>query len=198
MAISRGLNIIINRSIHEATVGDWKFHASPVIPAGWLLMNGAALSRTTYAALFGVIGTTWGQGDGATTFNLPDMRGEFARGVDMLRGADEWAQRAVGSWQASGTASHAHAAAQEWHHHAVRTRRYHTPSYGDPNTWTNYNTTSLEPQPLGIQGENGWIYSTSGVHFYPMEAISPAVYIGYTGGAESRPRNRAFLPIIKY
>lgn len=50
------------------------------VPSGYLSANGAAVSRTTYAALFAVIGTTWGVGDGSTTFNLPDMRGRTAIG----------------------------------------------------------------------------------------------------------------------
>jgi len=55
-------------------------------PSGWLLCSGAAVSRTTYAALFAVIGTTYGAGDGSTTFNLPDMRGRSAFGVDNMGG----------------------------------------------------------------------------------------------------------------
>jgi len=51
-------------------------------PNGWLMCDGSAISRTQYAALFAVLGTASGQGDGSTTFNLPDMRGEFLRGVD--------------------------------------------------------------------------------------------------------------------
>lgn len=51
------------------------------VPIGWLLCNGQAVSRTTYAALFAVIGTTWGAGNGSTTFNVPDMRGRYPRGV---------------------------------------------------------------------------------------------------------------------
>ena len=51
------------------------------IPNGFLLCNGAAVSRTTYAALFAVIGTSFGSGDGSTTFNIPDLRGEFLRGA---------------------------------------------------------------------------------------------------------------------
>lgn len=50
------------------------------IPAGWLFANGAAVSRTTYAALFAVIGTFHGAGDGATTFNLPNLQGKFRVG----------------------------------------------------------------------------------------------------------------------
>lgn len=48
-------------------------------PSGYLLANGAELSRTSYADLFGVIGETWGAGDGSTTFTLPDLRGRFLR-----------------------------------------------------------------------------------------------------------------------
>ena len=61
---------------------------STTIPTGFLKENGAAISRTTYAALFAIIGTTYGVGDGSTTFNLPDSRGEFFRGLDDGRGLD--------------------------------------------------------------------------------------------------------------
>ena len=69
-------------------------------PTGWLKANGAAVSRTTYAALFSAIGTTYGSGDGSTTFNLPDLRGEFPRGFDDGRGVDSG--RAIGSAQTHG------------------------------------------------------------------------------------------------
>ena len=49
-------------------------------PSGWLLCNGSAVSRTTYAALFAAIASAWGYGDNSTTFNLPDLRGRFLRG----------------------------------------------------------------------------------------------------------------------
>lgn len=51
-----------------------------VTPTGYLYCNGQAISRTTYADLFAKIGTTWGQGDGSTTFNVPDLRGVVIRG----------------------------------------------------------------------------------------------------------------------
>lgn len=50
-------------------------------PDGWLLCDGAAVSRSTYAALFAVLGTTYGPGDGSTTFNVPDLRGRTAVGA---------------------------------------------------------------------------------------------------------------------
>lgn len=55
-------------------------------PTGWLLCYGQAVSRTTYADLFAVIGTTYGSGDGSTTFSLPDMRGRVAAGRDNMGG----------------------------------------------------------------------------------------------------------------
>lgn len=56
--------------------------AASAAPAGWLLANGAAVSRTTYATLFAAIGTAYGSGDGSTTFNLPDGRGRVLVGQD--------------------------------------------------------------------------------------------------------------------
>lgn len=65
--------------------GDMKFTARGGSPdVGWLLCDGSAVSRTTYADLFGVISTTFGVGDGSTTFNLPDMRGMVPAGMDNM------------------------------------------------------------------------------------------------------------------
>ncbi len=75
-------------------------------PAGWLKANGAAVSRSLYAALFNVIGTTYGTGDGSTTFNLPDFRGEFLRGLDDGKGVDSG--RSLGSAQAQDVQAHTH------------------------------------------------------------------------------------------
>jgi microcystin-dependent protein len=52
------------------------------VPAGWLLCDGTAISRTTYSALFSAVGIVHGQGDGSSTFHLPDYRGRFLRGAD--------------------------------------------------------------------------------------------------------------------
>lgn len=58
-----------------------KMYAGAAAPAGYAICDGSALSRTTYAALFANIGTTWGVGDGSTTFNIPDYRGRAPVGV---------------------------------------------------------------------------------------------------------------------
>ena len=67
-------------------VGDYKITASTTVPSGWLLCYGQAISRTTYSALFAEIGTTYGAGDGSTTFNLPDCRGRAFFGLDNMGG----------------------------------------------------------------------------------------------------------------
>jgi microcystin-dependent protein len=75
-------------------------------PTGYLKANGAAVSRSTYAALFSAIGSTFGVGDGSTTFNVPDLRGEFVRGWDDSRGID--GSRVFGSAQADELKAHLH------------------------------------------------------------------------------------------
>ncbi len=73
--------------------------ATTTAPDGWLECNGSAISRTTYSALFAIMGTAFGAGDGSTTFNLPDMRGNFMRGWDHGAGVDSG--RVFGSTQES-------------------------------------------------------------------------------------------------
>lgn len=68
--------------------GTIKSFGGIMAPAGYLLCNGAAVSRATYAALYAAIGTVWGYGDNSTTFNIPDMRGRFPRGRDGGAGRD--------------------------------------------------------------------------------------------------------------
>lgn len=63
-----------------AVVGAVVAFAGSTSPAGWLLCDGSAVSRTTYAALFAVIGTTYGSGNGSTTFNLPNLVNKFIQG----------------------------------------------------------------------------------------------------------------------
>lgn len=84
-------------------------------PEGWAMCDGSEVSRTEYAALFAAIGTTYGVGDGSTTFNLPDMRGEFLRGLDDMgtaagaRGKDvDGTARTVGQTQADQFQGHGH------------------------------------------------------------------------------------------
>lgn len=65
----------------DTPVGTINAFGGAEAPKGWLLCQGQAISRTDYADLFAVIGTAFGAGDGSTTFNIPDLRGEFLRGA---------------------------------------------------------------------------------------------------------------------
>lgn len=94
--------------------------AGATAPTGYLECNGAAVSRTTYATLFAVVGVAFGEGNGSTTFNVPDLRGRFVRGWDHAAGNDpDAATRTamatggatgdnVGSVQADDYKSHTH------------------------------------------------------------------------------------------
>jgi microcystin-dependent protein len=137
-------------------------------PTNWLHLNGQAVSRTTYASLFALFGTTFGVGDGSTTFNVPDVRGDFPRFWDASRGVD--AGRAIGTAQAAAFASHSH-----------------LNGVGDGNT-TGF---VYEGAITGMPGAATASMDTTG---------STPSHQGYTsteGGAETRPRNYAFMAIVK-
>lgn len=95
-------------SCAEAQIGEIEFFPYESIPDNYLFCGGAAVSRTTYSELFAVIGTTFGVGDGTTTFNVPQLQGENIRGWDAGRGVD--AGRALGSTQAEQSEQHGHTA----------------------------------------------------------------------------------------
>ncbi|AUO26540.1 hypothetical protein C0058_11235 [Pseudomonas sp. NC02] len=135
--------------------GAVSYMATTTVPNGFIKRNGAAVSRTTYAALFAVIGTTFGAGDGSTTFNVPDARGEFDRGWDDSRGIDPG--RALGSFQVDSFASHTHPQ--------------------DSRTV------------LGVTGAAAQLGGTNGINGGTTQA---------TGGTETRPRNVAYMAVIKY
>lgn len=94
-------------TFHAVDAGQVVFFARETPPPGYLKANGAAVSRTTYASLFAAIGTRFGPGDGSTSFNVPDLRGEFVRSWDDGRTVDTG--RPFGSWQAGGNQDHYHA-----------------------------------------------------------------------------------------
>ena len=80
--LSQSLNVSPNASDTTTLItGMMSLWASSTAPFGWLLCDGTAYSRTTYQALFSTIGTTFGAGDGTTTFNVPNTAGRTVRGV---------------------------------------------------------------------------------------------------------------------
>lgn len=87
-------NNILSKAVPAGTV---LYFANSTPPEGYLKCNGAKISREEYNRLFNAIGTIFGEGDGVSTFNLPDLRGEFIRGWDDEREID--VSREFASWQ---------------------------------------------------------------------------------------------------
>ena len=106
--------------------GSVAMNAASAAPAGWLTCDGAAVSRTTYAALFAVLGTIWGAGNGSTTFNLPDMRGRVPVGVGTGAGLTARALAATGG--------------EETHVLSEAELAEHTHTYGEPQSSTGFDT----------------------------------------------------------
>lgn len=96
----------LNSSVVLTPTGAVMAFAMNSAPTGWLAADGSAVSRATYSALFAAISTIYGAGDGLTTFNLPDLRGYFVRGLDNSRNIDPG--RAIGTNQADELKSHTH------------------------------------------------------------------------------------------
>lgn len=105
--------------------GSLVMFAGASIPQGWLACDGSAISRTTYSALFASIGTTWGGGDGSTTFNLPDLRGRCPIGVGTGGGLTARALGDVG-----GEENHSLSAAENGVHTHTVTDPTHTHDAG--------------------------------------------------------------------
>jgi microcystin-dependent protein len=85
-------------------IGQIIAYAADSVPVGFLDCDGTAISRTTYSDLFAIIGTTWGVGDGSTTFNLPDLQGAFLRGTgsndtETMADGNPYAGPSVGSFE---------------------------------------------------------------------------------------------------
>ena len=109
-------------------VGDLKLCASANAQSGWLICYGQAVSRTTYAALFAAIGITFGSGDGSTTFNVPDYRGNAIVGADNMGGTaagrlDGYTIGYMGGEQTNtlteyAMPTHSHSASDSGHGHA--------------------------------------------------------------------------------
>ena len=87
-------------------------------PDDWLICDGSAVSRTTQATLFDAIGTAFGTGDGSTTFNLPDMRGQFPRGVNTTSTGND-PDRTLGTTQADATSSNGLSLSDPGHNHSI-------------------------------------------------------------------------------
>jgi hypothetical protein len=143
-------------------------YAGETPPAGWLVCDGREVSRADYPGLFAAIGTTHGEGDGITTFNLPDYRGRFLRGVDDGVGRDPDADSRAAA-NTGGNTGDAVGSVQE------DMLKSHSHSY-------TYRRGDKERAPYD-HGEDFW-HDTSGRN------------TGSTGGNETRPKNAYVVWLI--
>jgi len=160
--------------------GNISASAATNVPVAWLLCDGTAVSRTTYARLFAAIGTTWGSGDGTTTFNLPDMRGMFLRGAGVnatqsKAAGGNFAGGSVGTYQQDQAQGH-------WHND--------TQGVPFPFTWSGaWYLASSGAKTMGVCGLGGVGVgepATDGVNGTPRT------------GSETKPASYSVNYIIKY
>lgn len=142
-------------------------------PPGYLIENGAAVSRTQYAALFSVIGTRFGAGNGSTTFNLPNSGGEFPRFAYPGQTVDSG--RVVGSKQGDAFRSH-----------------FHPTDFRVPPGAGNFGS-----EAEASKYQRAPAHPTQDRQDYSGPAMSQAS-TDVSGSNETRPRNIAKLPCIKF
>lgn len=160
---------------YQVPTGSVVATASSTPSTGWLLCDGSAVSRDDYPALFATIGTNFGAGDGSTTFNLPDLRGEFIRGADAGRGVD--AGRTLGSSQAGQVQTHKHAYSMG--------EAYGGAPFGQSTNNNHFGTEG------GTDHDNYYFWTNDGTDVDGV--VNPPGVIG----TETRPRNVALNYIIR-
>jgi microcystin-dependent protein len=143
-------------------------------PTGWLLCDGSAVSRTTYATLFALLSTTYGVGDGSTTFNVPNTSGIFISGVG---------SQTISSIAYTRTLATRQGDVMQGHDHNVKSPDFVLPFASDNGA--NGNGARLDR--TAVSGLNYW--------------TTPMIALGANGtprlGTETRPANIAFNHIIK-
>ena len=152
--------------------------ATTTPPSGYLECNGAAVSRSTYASLFSSISTTWGVGDGSSTFNLPDLRGQFVRGWDNSAGVDSG--RSFASSQTDQNKQHTHSVTDPGHQHT-----------------TSVTNTLLFPS----NGQTSISYGGAGTYpatTFTMSDATTGISLANQGGTEVRVKNYALMYVIKF
>lgn len=203
-------------------IGNVIYHAAASAPGGTFECNGAAISRTLFADLYGVIGTTWGVGDGFTTFNLPNGYSQGSGFGSFLR--SRTASVAVGTYQANQNLTHTHTGSgttgteSAYHTHAGSGSTSgdspdHTHSTGG-NFYAGSGTTGLgsgpfnEPaNPVLVSGTTGgasarhthtYSFTTSSESVTHVHTYSFTTSTGSADGAEARPEALTMMMCIRY
>tara|TARA_B100000945_G_scaffold316485_1_gene317521 strand:- start:438 stop:1403 length:966 start_codon:yes stop_codon:yes gene_type:complete len=158
-------------------------------PSGFLECNGSAISRSTYASLFSILSTTHGAGDGSSTFNLPDLRGQFVRGWDNSAGVD--ASRVFGSSQTDQNKNHDHTTDSQSLTGSVS---HLSGSLANNPGSASGIITKLSPQ-SAVGARSSGSANASGIS---IDATHSHTISSGGGGTEARPKNIALMYIIKF
>lgn len=168
-------------------IGSVKMYAGASTPSKWLYCDGSAVSRTTYAKLFAVIGTTYGAGNGSTTFNLPDFRGRVPVGMGKGTAADAQTRSlgyAGGTETVTLTVSQmpSHTHVQNSHNH---TQNSHNHTQNSHNHTQNAHTHNIELNNTfhptgGGSVTTAWAASTQGTQFSGVNVSTTATNIATT------------------
>ena len=158
-------------------------------PSGFLECNGSAISRSTYASLFSILSTTHGAGDGSSTFNIPDLRGQFVRGWDNSAGVD--ASRAFGSSQTDQNKNHTHTTDSQSLTGSVS---HLSGSLANNPGSASGIITKLSPA-SAIGARSSGSANASGIS---IDATHSHTISSSGGGTEARPKNIALMYIIKF
>jgi len=179
--------------------------ATTTAPSGYLKCNGTAISRTTYAALFAIIGTTHGAGDGSSTFNVPDLRGEFVRGWDDSRGIDNG--RNFGTSQSDNNKQHNHTASSTitdpGHFHYIASDEAINGSNNRLENKTGQDLRFATGGFVGNDSRQDYVAAAvtgaadTGRSEVKTTGISASVTVANSAAGESRPRNIAMMYVIK-
>tara|TARA_B100000214_G_scaffold351705_1_gene306338 strand:- start:4040 stop:5002 length:963 start_codon:yes stop_codon:yes gene_type:complete len=169
-------------------VGTILAHAANTPPTGFLECNGSNISRSTYATLFSTISTTFGVGDGSSTFALPDLRGQFIRGWANTGSTD--ASRAFGSTQTDQNKNHTHTTDSTSLTGGIRKI---SEGFGAGGSATGVFTKTADGNNT-ITGSS----STSPVGGVDFDGTHTHTISSSGGGTEARPTNLALMYIIKF
>ena len=169
-------------------VGTILAHAANTPPTGFLECNGSNISRSTYATLFSTISTTFGVGDGSSTFALPDLRGQFIRGWANTGSTD--ASRVFGSTQTDQNKNHTHTTDSTSLTGGIRKI---SEGFGAGGSATGVFTKTADGN-NSITGSA----STSPVGGVDFDGTHTHTISSSGGGTEARPTNLALMYIIKF
>ena len=158
-------------------------------PSGFLECNGSAISRSTYASLFSILSTTHGAGDGSSTFNLPDLRGQFVRGWDNSAGVDSG--RSFASSQTDQNKNHTHTTDSQSLTGSVS---HLSGSLANNPGSASGIITKLSPT-SAVGARSSGSANASGIS---IDATHSHTISSSGGGTEARPKNIALMYIIKF